>query len=76
MILSKHDYRSYLEMDRVSLGIPMLDSFKMKLKELFFPNYVWRFIKALRWLEYCENVIRNNRLSIIRWGGGNLLAVS
>ena len=76
MIQSKRDYRFYLEMDRVSSGIPPCNTLVAKLKELLFPNYIWRFIKALRRLEYCENVIRKDKSLIIRWGGGNILVVS
>lgn len=47
MIESKQDYIHYLEMDRVSSGIPPFNTFAAKLKELLFPNYIWRFIKAL-----------------------------
>lgn len=25
-------------------------------QRVFFPNLEWKFIKSLRWLEYCENV--------------------
>lgn len=69
MIESKQDYIHYLEMDRVSSGIPPFNTFAAKPKELLFPNYIWRFIKALRSLEYCENVIRKNQSPVIRWGG-------
>ncbi|MDD6150474.1 MAG: serine acetyltransferase [Bacteroides sp.] len=58
-------------MDRVSSGIPSFNTFTAKFIEFLFPNYIWRFIKALRSLEYCENVILRNKspLSIKWWGG-------
>lgn len=56
MIQSRQDYEYYLERDRVSSGVPPMNSVKAKIKQLFFPHYEWQFIKALRWLEYCENV--------------------
>lgn len=69
MIQSKQDYRNYLEADRVSSGIPPIDTFAAKFKDALFPNYIWRFIKALRWLEYSENVLIKKKITIMRWGG-------
>lgn len=70
MILSKQDYKYYLERDRMSSSIPPTNIFKEKIKQLFFPCLEWQFIKALRWLEYCENIKKR------QWGGGNTLVVS
>ena len=56
MIQSKHDYEYYLDRDRVSSNIPPMNSIKAKAKQFFIASYEWQFIKALRWLEYCENV--------------------
>lgn len=66
MILSKQDYKYYLERDRMSSGIPPTNIFKEKTKQLFFPCLEWQFIKALRWLEYCENV-KKRRGGVIHW---------
>ena len=59
MIQSRQDYEYFLERDRMSSGVPPKNSVKAKIKQLFFPNYEWQFIKALRWLEYCENIQSN-----------------
>lgn len=61
MIQSKQEYNYYLERDRVASGIPPMNSLKAKIRQFFFPSYEWQFIKALRWLEYCENVKKNHR---------------
>lgn len=60
MILSKQDYETYLKMDMISTGSHHANSLVSKIKDLLFPSYEWQFIKALRWLEYCENVKKNN----------------
>lgn len=67
MIQSKHDYEYYLERDRVSSSIPPMNSIKAKAKQFFIPSYEWQFIKALRWLEYCENVKKRQVGGVIRW---------
>lgn len=56
MISSYSEYKLYLERDRIASQIPPFNSFKSKIKNLFFPNEQWHFIKALRFLEYCNNV--------------------
>ena len=56
MIQSKQDYRYYLERDRVASGIPSMKGVKAKIRQALFPSYEWQFLKALRWLEYSENV--------------------
>ena len=61
MIQSKQDYNYYLERDRVASSIPPMNSLKAKIRQFFFPSYEWQFIKALRWLEYCENVKKTHR---------------
>ena len=70
MIQSKQEYNYYLERDRVASSIPPMNSLKAKNRQFFFPSYEWKFIKALRWLEYCENVKKNHR------GGGNTVVIS
>ena len=67
MILSKQDYKYYLERDRMSSGIPPTNIFKEKIKQLFFPCLEWQFIKALRWLEYCENIKKRQWGGVIHW---------
>lgn len=64
MILSKQDYETYLKMDMISTGSHHANSLVSKIKDLLFPSYEWQFIKALRWLEYCENVKKQ------QWFGG------
>lgn len=64
MIQSKQDYNYYLKKDRISLGISNELLWMDKIKEFFFPNLEWKFIKSLRWLEYCENVKKKSL-----WGG-------
>lgn len=67
MINSYKDYKYYLERDRKSTGVPQFDPFRKIIRQLFAPCYEWQFIRALRWLEYCENVRKN------RPGGGMCL---
>ena len=66
MIQSKQDYKYYLERDRVASGIPPMNSLKAKIKQFFFPSYEYQFIKALRWLEYCENV-KKTHCGVMYW---------
>lgn len=56
MIQSKQDYKYYLKRDRICNNVPNANSLVSKIKNTLFPSYEWQFIKALRWLEYCENV--------------------
>lgn len=51
---NKKDYENYLKLDRISTG--KTNNLISKIKDFFFPSYEWQFIKALRWLECCENV--------------------
>ena len=55
MITSYSEYKDYLEKDRIASQIPSFDTLNQRLKNLFFPNEQWRFIRALRFLEYCNN---------------------
>lgn len=60
MINSKQSYQFYLEADRIALGrlnIQVL-SFK-KLKSILIPDYIWKFQKLLRKLEYYKNCKHN-----------------
>ena len=67
MIQSKQDYRYYLERDRVASGIPPMKGVKAKIRQALFPSYEWQFLKALRRLEYCENVGKHGVGGVIRW---------
>lgn len=69
MIQSKQDYEYYIERDRDN-NVHESNSLVSKIKQTLFPSYEWQFIKALRWLEYCENVKKK------QMGGGNPVAVS
>ena len=59
MIASYSDYKFYLEQDRIASQVPVTNTLKLKIKDYFFPHEEWHFIKALRYLEYCNNVKRN-----------------
>jgi serine O-acetyltransferase len=54
MIKSKEEYREYLKADRIALKVN-INNFREKLKELVFPNPIWKFQKNLRKLEYYNN---------------------
>ncbi len=55
MILSKSDYLAYLEADRIALGRNKR-GFLDKLIGLIAPDYIWKFQRLLRKLEYYKNV--------------------
>ena len=57
MIQSKEDYLFYLEADRVALGRP-IRTFKTRLRNLVFPDPVWKFQRTLRKLEFYKNCKR------------------
>lgn len=59
MIKSKSDLCFYLEEDRKALGIPQL-SLLGHVKDFFFPNEIWKFLKRLRYLEYYTNTQEYN----------------
>lgn len=58
MILSKDDYLSYLEADRIALGRSKI-RFSDELIRLISPDYIWDFQRLLRKLEYYKNVKKN-----------------
>ncbi|HEY5590912.1 MAG TPA: serine acetyltransferase [Paludibacter sp.] len=58
MIHSKSDYVAYLKADRQALGIGKQNLLKI-LKEVLFPNYIWRFQRILRKFEYYKNCKQN-----------------
>jgi len=55
MIKSKQDYEYYLEADRIAKSIPKNLLLANKIKNILFPNHVWKFQQTLRKLEYYEN---------------------
>lgn len=68
MIQSKQDYEYYIERDRMCNNVPESNSLVSKIKQTLFPSYEWQFIKALRRLEYCENVKKRQFfLGVIAW---------
>lgn len=58
LIQSRQDYQYYLECDRMSNGIEKSNMLS-NIKSIIFPVYEWKFIKTLRWLEYCNNVLKH-----------------
>lgn len=66
MISSFPEYKFYLERDRIASQIPPFDTLSSKIKNLLFPNEQLRFLKALRFLEYSENV-NKGKLGTIIW---------
>ncbi len=54
MIQSKKEYQDYLAQDRKALGIPK-KSIKLWIREILFPDYIYRFQKLLRKVEYTKN---------------------
>ena len=67
MIQSKQDYKEYLAQDRVSSNVPEFKSMSQKLKNAIAPSMEWQSIKALRYMEYCENVKKNTFGGKILW---------
>lgn len=65
MIQSKQDYEYYIERDRDN-NVHESNSLVSKIKQTLFPSYEWQFIKALRWLEYCENVKKKQMWEAVR----------
>lgn len=55
MIISKEDLELYLEADRIALGLPLRYGMMASLKAILFPNYIHRFQRTLRKLEYYKN---------------------
>lgn len=59
MIKNRIDYLKYIEADRIALGRKNF-GFKLKLKNLSYPDYIWNFQRILRKTEYCRNTKDNN----------------
>lgn len=66
MILSREDYKYFLNQDSIS-SFGRKISFKQKIIDIFFPCYEWKFIKTLRWLEYCDNVYKKSFFGYFVW---------
>lgn len=64
MIKSKEDYKFYLEANRIANALPKKISFYMFIKGILLPDYIWRFQKTLRRLEYYKNC-KNGIISIV-----------
>lgn len=54
MINSKKAYKQFLKSDKEALGINN-NNILLNIKDFFFPNYIWKFQKLLRKLEYFHN---------------------
>jgi len=54
MIQSRQDYLNYLQQDKIALGIK-INTLPSKIKNALFPNYIWKFQKTMRKLEYYNN---------------------
>jgi len=55
MINSRKDYKWYLEADRIALQRSPINSIKAFVKNLIVPDYIWKFQKLLRKVEYYKN---------------------
>jgi serine O-acetyltransferase len=55
MILSKKDYKIFLDADRKALNKPKL-SIKIIVSEYFTRDFLWKFQRLLRKCEYLKNV--------------------
>ncbi|WP_430426585.1 serine O-acetyltransferase [Maribacter litoralis] len=53
MIKSKLDYKKFVEADRIALN--KSNNVGNRLRQVFFPDYIWAFQKRLRKLEYYKN---------------------
>ncbi len=68
MIKNKRDYLFYLKADRIALARNKISGFKWKIliKNLFFQDYIWKFQKLLRKVEYYKNC-KNDLSSKIKY---------
>jgi serine O-acetyltransferase len=58
MINSKKDYMYYLEADRIALQRNPRNTIKSLVKNLMAPDYIWKFQRLLRKVEYYKNCKR------------------
>ena len=61
MINNKSDYTFYLEQDRLALNRDN-KTFISLLKDIIYPDYIWRFQRLLRKCEYYKNVKRKHSI--------------
>ncbi|WP_432711801.1 hypothetical protein [Pedobacter sp.] len=61
MILNKKDYKDYIDADRIALGRQPMN-FTTTLKDYVLPDYIWRFQRLLRKVEYYKNTKDANPL--------------
>lgn len=55
MINSKEDYLYYIEADRIALQRKQVKTFKDFVQNVLIPDYIWKFQKYLRKVEYFKN---------------------
>jgi len=55
MIRTKEDYRYFIERDRIALGV-LTRGVRARLRNVLFPNPIWKFQRIMRKLEYLTNV--------------------
>jgi len=55
MIQNRKEYRYYLDADRLAKAISVKQGIGLRIRELFFPNYIWKFQKLMRRSEYYKN---------------------
>ena len=65
MIQSKQDYEFYLQQDRKMNSWPLHPSFASRVKSIFSPNMIKRYLFWLRKAEYYTNCHKHS----ILWGG-------
>jgi len=61
VVSNKTDYLNFLEADRIALGRNKM-TLKSRLKDLIYPDYIWRFQRLLRKMEYYKNMKVKNPL--------------
>lgn len=62
MILSKSDYRFYLQQDRIVNGVAKKVGIVRNIKNIILPSPIWQFITTLRKVEYLTNCKKGNCL--------------
>lgn len=62
MILSKSDYRFYLQQDRTVNGVAKKVGIVRNIKNIILPSPIWQFITTLRKVEYLTNCKKGNCL--------------
>jgi serine O-acetyltransferase len=67
MISSKSDYKFYLQQDRKALNIPERRAVSTIVKEIFYPNPIWKFEKRLKRLEYLTNCTSKGIFGNLQW---------